>query len=63
MQIVPNQKFKHGGVTYEKGEPYDVSDDDAAYFQEAGWVGERRGIDDLTLDIQSIHLGHAAQVN
>lgn len=63
MRIIPNQIFKHDGKTYETGESYDVSEDDAAYFQEAGWVGERRDGEDVALEIQNIQLGHSVRVN
>lgn len=63
MRIVPNQIFKHDGRTYEEGESYDVPDNDAAYFQAAGWVGERRDSGSTTLEIQDIQLGHEATIN
>lgn len=37
--IVPNQRVKHGGAVYEAGREYDVSDELAAHFAGAGWVG------------------------
>jgi hypothetical protein len=40
MKIVPNQKFKHDGQTYEEGQEYDVADELGAYFNNVGWVGD-----------------------
>jgi hypothetical protein len=63
MIVVPNQMFKHGSETYEAGESYDVSDDDAQYFQQAGWIGGRTAGEDVTLEVADIQLGHSAEVN
>lgn len=38
-EIIPNQNFKHGTETYEKGKPYEVSEGEAYYFEQVGWVG------------------------
>jgi hypothetical protein len=40
MKIVPNQKFKHDGQTYEEGQEYDVADELGSYFNNVGWVGD-----------------------
>jgi hypothetical protein len=63
MIVVPNQTFKHGAETYEAGESYEVSADDAQYFQQAGWIGERAVGEGATLDVADIQLGHSAEVN
>jgi hypothetical protein len=63
MIVVPNQTFKHGSETYEAGESYDVSDNDAQYFQQAGWIGERTAGEGVTLKVADIQLGHSAEVN
>ena len=39
MKIVPNQKFRHDGQTYEAETEYDVSDELGQYFKNVGWVG------------------------
>lgn len=39
-EIVPNQKFKHDGKTYEKDKSYDVEPELAFYFKQVGWVGD-----------------------
>lgn len=39
MNIIPNQRFRHDGQTYEEGQEYDVSDELANYFTNVGWVG------------------------
>lgn len=61
--IIPNQTFKHGGDTYEEGESYEVSEDDAEDFKDAGWVGEKLAGSDATLDVQDMQIGHSAEVN
>lgn len=62
--IVPNQTFKHGTKTYEEGESYKVSIEDAGYFEAAGWVGERVETGEaLSLEIEDVMLGHSAEVN
>lgn len=61
--IIPNQTFKHGGDAYEEGQSYEVSEDDALHFREAGWIGERTPGSDATLDVQDMQLGHSAEVN
>lgn len=40
MKIIPNQKFRHDGQTYEEGQEYDVSSELAFYFTNVGWVGD-----------------------
>ena len=40
MKIIPNQKFRHDGQTYEEGQEYDVPSALAFYFSNVGWVGE-----------------------
>jgi hypothetical protein len=40
MKIVPNQRFRHDGQTYEAGQEYDVADELGAYFNNVGWVGD-----------------------
>jgi hypothetical protein len=61
--ITPNQPFKHGVRTYESGEKYEVSDEDAEYFKGAGWVGERAAGEGATLEVDNLQLGHSAEVN
>lgn len=62
--IVPNQTFKHAAKTYEEGESYEVSIEDAEYFEAAGWIGERAETSKAqTLDIHDVMLGHSAEVN
>lgn len=63
-EIKPNQDFKHDKKTYKKGRKYEVSPEDAEYFQECGWVGERleTGKTHL-LDVQDMQLGHSSEVN
>lgn len=62
--ITPNQAFKDGNKTYEKGESYDVAEEDAEYFEAAGWVGERAETGkEQFLDIHDVMLGHTAEVN
>lgn len=63
MKIVPNQDFKHDRL-YEEGKEYDVSEEDAEYFQSAGWVGDKpeTGIEQ-SLDIHDGILGHLSEVN
>jgi hypothetical protein len=46
MKIVPNQKFKHDGQTYEEGQEYDVSSELAFYFTNVGWVGDDKELAD-----------------
>lgn len=62
--ITPNQTFKHDRETYEQGERYEVSDEDAAYFRETGWLGERSAANgEISIDVHDIGLGHEARVN
>lgn len=64
MQITPNQNFKHGDKTYKRDNQYDVSDDDAAYFQAVGWIGGGQSTEAVTsLEVQNIQLGHLSEVN
>lgn len=61
--ITPNQSFKHGRETYEKDTEYEVSDEDAHYFQMVGWVGgEPTTAQDHTLDVHNGTLGHTSEV-
>lgn len=61
--IVPNQEFKHGRETYEKGKSYEVSDEEAYYFTANGWVGpEPETGKEHTLDIHDVTSGHEAEV-
>ena len=40
MKIIPNQRFRHDGQTYEEGQEYDVPDELGQYFDNVGWVGD-----------------------
>lgn len=40
MKIIPNQRFRHDGQTYEEGQEYDVDGALAFYFTNVGWVGD-----------------------
>jgi hypothetical protein len=61
--IIPNQTFKHDGETYERGESYEVSDEDATYFRAAGWVGERQPTSEITLNVHGLQLGVDSWIN
>lgn len=62
--IRPNQTFKHETETYEKGQEYEVSDEDAEYFAGVGWVGEPAETGQVhSLDVHDITLGHSSEVN
>lgn len=62
--IIPNQTFKHDSETYREGQEYKVSDGDAQYFEENGWVGVRsQSAKVQLLNIQDVKLGHLAEVN
>lgn len=63
MKIIPNQEFKHDGKVYEAGKDYDVDENLAFYFNAAGWVGQRAGGQDATLNIQDMQVGHKSEVN
>lgn len=63
MQIIPNQAFKHDGKTFEEGQSYEVSEADAEYFRQAGWVGSPAEPQSYTLDVQDIILSHSMEVN
>jgi len=63
MKIIPNQDFKHGGQAFVEGEEYEVSDEEAEYFEACGWVGERTAGESVTLDVQDMMLGHSSEVN
>lgn len=41
-EITPNQRFKHGTKTYEKDQTYLVSEGEAYYFEQCGWVGPKQ---------------------
>lgn len=61
--IVPNQNFKHGRETYEKGKEYQVKDQDAHYFTMIGWVGKPGETgQEHNLEIQDSALGHTSEV-
>lgn len=60
--ITPNQTFKHGTKTFEKGKKYKVSPDDANYFKSAGWVGEVTGSEPATLNVHDGKLGQKSEV-
>lgn len=62
-KIVPNQTFKHEGEVYVEGEEYDVSEEDAEYFIEAGWVGERAEQSSHFLEVHNGVIGHNSEVN
>lgn len=63
MKIVPNQDFKHDRL-YEKGKEYDVSEEDAEYFEAAGWVGERPETGNHHfLEVHDGVIGHSSEVN
>lgn len=60
--IKPNQEFKHGRKTYKKNRKYEVSPEDAEYFEACGWVGEQPVSSAVhTLDIHDSTLGHEAE--
>lgn len=64
ITIVPNQTFKHGPRTYEEGEAYEVSEEDAEYFEAAGWTGDALPTNgEVNLEIFDVMLGHSAEVN
>jgi hypothetical protein len=44
MKIIPNQRFRHDGQTYETDQEYDVPNELGQYFTNVGWVGNDRGI-------------------
>ena len=61
--IIPNQDFKHGKETYEEGQSYEVSAEEAYYFKMSGWVGDEAAPSaNATLDVQDQMLGHKAEV-
>jgi hypothetical protein len=65
MQIIPNQKFRHDGQTYEEGQEYDVSDELGQYFQNVGWVGDDPQLANRkhgTLSSDSGWTGHESEV-
>lgn len=62
--IKPNQDFKHGKKTYKKGRKYEVSEEDAEYFESTGWTGETVSAGKThSLDVQDLTLGHSSEVN
>jgi hypothetical protein len=63
MTITPNQDFKDRANSYEKGQEYDVSEEDVEYFESCGWIGEQAAGEPASLDIQDIELGHSSEVN
>lgn len=61
--IIPNQTFKHGRETYEKGKEYEVPAEEAYYFQSVGWLGPLASEPkEATLEIQDTVMGHKAEV-
>ena len=64
--ITPNQDFKHGRETYKKGKPYQVSEGEAYYFQQCGWLSDspakKSGKKSTTLEIHDTEHGHEAEV-
>ena len=61
--IIPNQDFKHGKETYEEGEFYEVSAEEAYYFKMNGWIGDEAAPStNATLDVQDGQIGHTAEV-
>lgn len=64
MKIIPNQTFKHETKTYRKGHEYEVSEEDAEYFGEVGWIGERSSkAATHSLEIHDGQLGQTSEVN
>jgi hypothetical protein len=65
MKIIPNQDFKYDVNTYSRGVEYEVSDEEAALFIGAGWVGDELGNApaEQSLDIHDMTLGHESEVN
>lgn len=63
-QIIPNQKFKHAGETYEANKPYEVSPELAFYFKMSGWIGDGPPDTDKvhTLDVHDSRLGQISEV-
>jgi hypothetical protein len=60
--IIPNQTFKHGTETYEEGQSYEVSAEEAYYFKMCGWVGERTEPtgEPVTLEVHDSTTSHGA---
>ena len=63
MKITPNQTFKHERETYEEGQEYDVSEEDAEYFASVGFIGERIAGESASLDVQDGVIGHSSEVS
>ena len=61
-EIKPNQDFKHGKKAYKKGRKYEVSSEDAAYFESAGWVGEEMPSRSQSLEVHDGKLGQISEV-
>jgi hypothetical protein len=63
VTIIPNQTFKHGRETYEKGGSYEVSAEETYYFKMCGWVGEPSPVGvETTLDVQDTIMGQQSEV-
>lgn len=62
--IVPNQNFKHGTKSYVKDESYEVSEGEAYYFTQVGWVGGEANPanETVTLDIQDVKVKSGSEV-
>jgi hypothetical protein len=63
--IIPNQTFKHGRETYQKGESYEVSAEEAYYFKMCGWLepdAVKVAGENMTLDVHDSQFGHASEV-
>lgn len=67
--IIPNQRIKHGKKTFEAGQNYEVSENDAEYFAVNGWLGDPEMYDgyayngEHSLRIHDVQIGHSAEVN
>lgn len=63
-EITPNQTFKHGKETYEKGKSYEVSEGEAYYFEQCGWVGPKQPPtgEVHNLEVQDTVIGQTSEV-
>lgn len=61
MKIVPNQRFRHDGQTYEEGQEYDVPDDLGHYFKNVGWVGQDKEKANKNHNMRAADLGLPAK--
>lgn len=57
MKIIPNQKFRHDGLTYEEGQEYDVSNELGRYFSNVGWVGDDKELANKNHNSPAANLG------